>query len=765
MEKPQPLKTSYFSIFFQFIVFCLVFVFSAPPVFAGSNGWENNISCDFPLFTEKDLKYAQNQLEQGDPDGSWNLGNDVWGRALKWALRGDKQAGDQAVQEVLGFWIDKPGSSRSRDDYRWNAPPIIRAFGLVKNLMTPEEYNEFVDRMFDYIQRIAMYNEWGTPSQPGNNYSDTNFNTSFQFALIVACSHPEIASEIINHDMNERWPNYLDYYAGSAKGGEPDEGTQYADYSTRFMPFLFPTLRQYGLDLFSPISSWLAERAAFAMYATSPGPNGIRGYYTQPSRGEDDRNSYPPAGPPPLSTYMQMAVNEYGETKLGQLSRHWLNLVGNGVDWWPFLLDSGGPELSFDKSLPTEYFAPGTQTFLTRSSWDPNGAMSAVIFGAVPWTSSSHNNFDAGSIADLTQCDKNGECYTLLKDSNGYYSCMGGGIGTNQRRTLAHNSIVLGYEDQGQAERNAAGNGVTLAIDHTDALSLFSVDLTGAYKNENPYVDKLIRQIVNVKGWGLIVVDHIITKDADNLTAEQVPATILFHMPMPPKVDDKNRVVTEENGNAVLNLNTLLPSSDDPDQKVDISVTDLSDFEDTQDCHHEGDRGFYNHLVKVTTSGARDRFVVHFLQTKIKGEPDILASAGIEGRTKNESAWVNMELKLNSAWVNVELKLNKGEKSKQGLRWFSFNQDDPTEVWYAYSPDPDKDPTEAIQFSDHVRQISVTWEDGVTWGKGPPSNSPPREIRGVLPVNSPLSDKPPKEIKGVLPIGSPPFDPPKKLQK
>lgn len=673
--------------FFSFFVF-----FSLTPGYAEK--WRINFSCDFPLFTKKDLTYARQNLAKIDPDRKWQMGDDPYGKALEYALRGDKEAGAVAVQALMDFRIHDPGSSHSRDEYRW-AGWVPSTFALVRSLMTPQQRQAFVERYNEYT--LAMLNnEWGTPQQALNNYADSFFALSLQFALTIACSNPQMAKEILNHDLESRLDYYLSYFENQNKGGEPFEGSQYGYYFPWHMTILLPTLKQYGLDLFAK-TDWFPESAAYYIYATSPGPVHPKGstaeYRTIASRQDNELNPYPPAASNQIVDYMTMLAGEFRETKMGKFIRRWLNTsdVTNNQGWWVALTDRGGGELGFEGNLPTDYYAPGTQTFLSRNHWDLPGAMTLDYFGGVVWAH-GHQHYDAGSFR-IVACNRHGKCREMLRPSNGYFTCMNI-LEQDQAQTAAHNSLVFGDEMQGQARRDAAGSGFVLALDRNPHYSFLVNDLTDAYLQENRLVEKAVRQVFFDKDLGaFLFLDRITTKDTDDLPAKQVPATVLFHLPELPVVNLKQRVVTETNGDIVLKISTLLPAANDSNQKLNINVTDLGDFSNSGDCHHEAP-GFYQYRVEVTTKGMKNRYLLHLIQPKISGEADVTASA---------------DDRAEPHWINVSL------KSKTGMTRVSFHKEDLTNVWYAHSSDPNQEPTQKFPLNKHVPKITVSWDKGVLW--------------------------------------------------
>jgi hypothetical protein len=603
---------------------------------------------------------------------------DPWNNALVYVLTGNKVDAQNAINSLMAFTItDSQLSQTSCDVYRWNDwVPVV--YDWVHDAMSSAQRQTFTERYNHYAETM-MQKKWGSPSMPGNNYFWGYFRNEFNWA--VASYHENsMAPAFLEDALLNRWQNsFLPYAAsGSALGGVAPEGSQYGRYMLAYSVMPLVSSQLLGRDLWGE-TSFYKDALFQTIYATTPaltfGGQGNKSYY-QIFPFDDDETSggYPTAGSSYLGDFMTAAAEEWTNSSEGQFARQWLNMVQPHVDNYLKAVDLGGSSSSFS-SLPTDYYAPGSQYLYTRDQWGPSATSLFLQLGQPGGI--GHSQQDAGSFQIWRAGD------WLSKASTGYSLHLAGGI--TSRSTAAHNGIL--FNGMGLANAYQDGTPKVLRLESTDTFSYAVVDLSASYRahasshplrDDNPYAAHVVREFLFIKPLQTLITLDRLESSSDAVPAADVKKTFLLHFPLAPQIH--GNTVTGINGNEELKLTALTSG-------VSFDVVNEGAFAGPHQAP-----SYYQYRLEENASGHAQTCLLNVMQCKTVGGPDVSVTMA-----QNNNSWT---IHLDSpALGHAVVVLQKGMVSVGGALGYS-----------AASV-----PTSLTPLIDHVQSISVT-DQGPQWG-------------------------------------------------
>jgi len=365
---------------------------------------------------------------------------------------------------------------------------------------------------------------------------------------------------------------------------------------------------------------------------------------------------------------MRAIATRFSDQAVGRHAREWLNRVNNTTDYYKHLraADPGGPAESF-KTLPTDYFAAGSQFFSSRSSWENKSAWLVAQMGDT--LGGGHAHHDSGSF----QFWFNGTW--LSKESTGYSerirSYSGSPVGATASE--AHNTLL--FNGLGLAGAYPDGSPVTLRLHRSDTVSYIAADLLKSYRShhrdfrghfDNPYVKTAIREIVFVKPLKTLVILDRLESHSDVLPSDKEHApvdpdaaikTFLLHTGTAPVIAGSTAIA--ENADTVLKLSTLVPTY------PTIRVVDEGAFAGRNSGYP------YQYRIEIETAGSAQSYFLNVLQARATNEADVIPTLQ---ETSDEFSVTLAQAKVGTAVIV----LRKGMSSREAS--FGFAEAGPPEM-------------------------------------------------------------------------------------
>lgn len=602
--------------------------------------------------------------------------SDSFGNAFRYVLTGESAYARKAIDLIINLELP-PGqvlpTAIGCDYCRWEGENAVIVFDWCYDQMNEGERTLLMNRWNKYLEDVNMQT-WGGIGMEGNNYYWGNLRNSMEWG-IASFHHNNKAQSFLEHGLLDRWRNSFIPYAatGEAKGGAPAEGPEYGSTMLHYPLIPFVSAGALGRNMLEE-SNFYKEALVNIIYSTTPSPiiNGSESYYGFFPYNEtavDDllheRIYY--------GDFMMVLANQWSNRALGQYARTWITQCKPEISKFVKAVDTPNEEKAFTE-LPLDYYASGLGILYGRTEWSTNAtAFQAQMKDA---EKVGHAHLDWGSF----QLFRKGRWIT--RESSGYSNSLKGVNNdvVQSEYPDAHNTIFVGV--QGDMKSlvgywQTAPPTVTRLESRTD-YTFAAVDLSDCFQSEekpenfeNPFLDKVVREYVFIRPLEtLLIFDRILSKN-DEVPANEVIKTALFHFETQPIIENENNVKVTV-GNQVGRLTTLVPS--------------LPSYQTV----NEGGNGQYR--LQVSTSNQAQSYLLNVLQARDASEPNITASV-----IEDASAFhVTLTHPIKG---NVAINFEKGASSQGG--GFAFSS---TTM-----------PNNLIPFTDAVETVSVT-DDGPVWG-------------------------------------------------
>jgi hypothetical protein len=600
--------------------------------------------------------------------------NDPFGNAFLYAVTGDVNRGNNAVNSLLWFGITQEELDGVASDTYRVADWVPVVYDWCHELMGPDQLTWFMNRYNGYTETL-MDHSWGGLGMPANNYFWGYERNELNWIRATAGENPEVPAIQANADA--RWNSFLDYASGNGRGGVTVEGSEYGQAMSAYPMVPLESSSLHGRNMFDE-TNWYKEAIANLIYTTSPAPTYRKydpnPYYQVFPFGPDEHNGgYPAASYQRYNgDFMSTVANHYAGLPIGQYARQWLDMVQPSMSPYVAALDQAGagPALDFG-SLPLDYYAPGPAYLYSRNQWGPQATNIFMQLGQI--TNTQVTDFDAGSF----QIWRNG--YYLSKESTGYVTYFSGG---DSAQTISHNGLL--FNGMGQVRAWSDGLPTVLRLQSDPNFTYAAVDITNEYRShQRPVLDNAaagvaIREFFYVRPLDTMFILDRMQSTNEIMPAEDVSKTFLLHTPFPAVPDGPNSYLAT-NGDQELRLTAL-------GQAPAFNVVDEGDFQGQHD-----EASFYQFRLEATVSGSADSYFLNVLQARNAGDPNIASSM-----TEDANSWtITLSDPIRGTAV---INLNKGMESVGGSFGFSA-----------------KGEPVMAPLTDHVQSIQVT-DQGPVWG-------------------------------------------------
>lgn len=551
-------------------------------------------------------------------NGGWKWNNEVaLENALYYLFTGDQEAARTAIawsvynlDETLEQEMDEEGISCDR--CRWWLQEIIIVYDWCYDALSDTERAYFLTEISNVVDRWNSEKRWGTPDEPASNYNQGYMRNSFLWG-VASMGENEKAQEYIDHALNERWANFEHYFDEENRSGIPSEGTSYGHTLLNYMPVMFETARNIGLDFYLQ-HPFFRKAVMFAIYHTTPGP-------TNAPAGNGRHVTFPFGDASAFwdgrvvvqefSPFMFYAAHHLQGTHLSALIYDWAEQTG--VVSEDILLRYMATPESGDgmKDLPLDYYPPDDGTMgqaFSRTSWDANA--SAIHFQLIAPELGGHEHQDGLSFSWW----RKGSFLTMEVPGRGFGSGYQvpdytADAPTDVQATIAHNSLLFGAEGQPGTRTKAAS---VLRLQSGEDFFYAAVDGTNSYKSENEedvrynneFVDQVIREYLFIKPLEVLLV---LDRMQSNEESGDFRKTFVMHLLGEPVALGSNDYLTEYQGQSVY-VKTLYP--EEPEQSVLYEGT-----------YHDYYQDF--HRLQVETAQSRGEYFLHVMQVRDAGEGTI----------------------------------------------------------------------------------------------------------------------------------------------
>jgi hypothetical protein len=421
--------------------------------------------------------------------------------ALAYLVTKEKRFAEGAFQ-----WWKRGSKEDVRGDSYLGFGDLMRKAAIVLNwcgdALTEEQQKEIASYLETWTNELWFANKgsgWGL-KDPGNNYYCGFVEGTSYAGYALEAAKRSSGKKIIDLAREKIENGTLPYLAGSGRGGDWHEGSNYGERAKQRLFSAFAAIASMNGPNYFAKSTFANDSILYAVYQVQPGRK-----YLAPM-GDLSRESVMDVTPFDRD-YMQIATFWTEDPKLRALGAWYLTevasgYVGHGLNLryllyrdaiFPTPAPSAPPT-----TLPLSYRSPGTDWINARSAW--TDAATSLTIEAAADIKQSHAHFDTGSFvlwrggwqaADATSYGKSG----LNWEAQAHNMIA---VAGHQRSSLKSRGLVH-FEDQ---------RGVLYA--QIDGSQLFTKRAGG--DSYEPLLDEWTRELVYLRPDTLVVYDRVAPK-------------------------------------------------------------------------------------------------------------------------------------------------------------------------------------------------------------------------------------------------------------
>jgi Heparinase II/III-like protein len=393
---------------------------------------------------------------------------------------------------------------------------------------------------------------WGNVGMPASNYFAGQFRNDFDFG-VASYNENASASAQLQYGMQNRWNDLLNFVSptGTGKNGakgyalhNQEGGGEYGRYSLDYYAFPLASSAVLGRDLWTETTAFKSG-VLQTIYNTMPTTTTSRGMTDMFTWSDDEQwvsganCGYQSHNGPDghggcgassqyYGDFMQAAANEFPGIAVGKLARQWISSVNPAIGPIHRSVDPGGSSQPYS-TLPVDYYSSGAQYMYSRSDWTTNGTsmlwQMGITHGTNMGTTQSwgggHGHWDAGTF----QVFRKG--VNIIRETPGYSEFVAGynSVGTSDTFAgFAHNIPVIGGQASINVQGCSDGPGVVKRLETQPNYAFAVTDLTLVYQNnvcdsghptrQNPHVVSVVREFINFRGIGVLMIVDRLQSDA-----------------------------------------------------------------------------------------------------------------------------------------------------------------------------------------------------------------------------------------------------------
>jgi Heparinase II/III-like protein len=393
---------------------------------------------------------------------------------------------------------------------------------------------------------------WGNVGMPASNYFAGQFRNDFDFG-VASYNENASASAHLQYGMQNRWNDLLNFVSptGTGKNGakgyalhNQEGGGEYGRYSLDYYAFPLASSAVLGRDLWTETTAFKSG-VLQTIYNTMPTTTTSRGMTDMFTWSDDEQwvsganCGYQSHNGPDghggcgassqyYGDFMQAAANEFPGIAVGKLARQWISSVNPAIGPIHRSVDPGGSSQPYS-TLPVDYYSSGAQYMYSRSDWTTNGTsmlwQMGITHGTNMGTTQSwgggHGHWDAGTF----QVFRKG--VNIIRETPGYSEFVAGynSVGTSDTFAgFAHNIPVIGGQASINVQGCSDGPGVVKRLETQPNYAFAVTDLTLVYQNnvcdsghptrQNPHVVSVVREFINFRGIGVLMIVDRLQSDA-----------------------------------------------------------------------------------------------------------------------------------------------------------------------------------------------------------------------------------------------------------
>lgn len=454
-------------------------------------------------------------------------------QAIDWLMRFNYEAADED-----GDGDPDPGScnlgseGRYCDRARWSGEDAILVYDWCNGQLTSEQRATLVQRWDRYTSALNT-GPYGWRERPINNYYWGYLRNSLLWG-IAAFGESNQAQIFIDHALEERFAqHFLPWAQNFGRGGVPGEGTQYGPYPLGYSVIALRTAADFGYDA-PALTPFFSEATYYLHYATSPAatlwpnPSNPR-FELFPFNDDQDYESGGSAHSTDYANLLGATILRDPASARARHARAWLARTGVEPDWWIRAALASAPGSTDTTGIPLDYYAAGYRFLYSLGDHGSDATSTLIMMGALGAGQRGGLEHDALAAGGFQMWRKGQWASRSTAGYRGsdFVAGLAGSGRASVYDSIAHNSVLF----QGRGQVNEfAGQPVVLRLQSAPAFSYAAVNLRPGYRSapvspsqcwlaqdDWPYSDKVVREFVNLRAWGVLVVLDRLRASSDSL--------------------------------------------------------------------------------------------------------------------------------------------------------------------------------------------------------------------------------------------------------